>query len=299
MNGSIDRFLQHLRVNRNLSENTVVAYRRDLRDLEAFLGSHLGDVGWGWPDVDRRALRAFLGEAGRRGYAARTVARKLSAARAFFRFLHRTGAVETDPARGMRGPKVDRTLPGHLRLPELGAMFEWAQSLGGNGFSEARTLAILELLYGSGLRLAEVQGLDLGGMDLRRGQVRVLGKGRKERLVPLTRPAVEALRSYLAFRLEYVASGSDAVFIGRHGRRLSRRYIQRIVREVLDRFAEAQGLSTHSLRHSFATHLLDGGADLMAVKELLGHVSLSTTRIYAHTSRERVRRVYEQAHPRA
>lgn len=293
------RFLEHLRTHRNLSPNTIAAYKRDLQDLETFMGGHLGDESWDWPDVERRDLRAFLGEAGRRGYAPRTVARKLSAVRTFLAYLHRTGVLTVDPAKGIRGPRLDRTLPGHLKRSELESMFEWARSEASKGFTQARTWALLELFYGSGLRLSEVQGLDLMGIDLRLGQIRVLGKGRKERLVPLTDPARRALEGYLEARLEYVGPGQPAVFIGRHGRRLSRRYLQRVVQQVVSRFAESRGFSVHSLRHSFATHLLDAGADLMAVKELLGHVSLSTTRIYAHTSKERVRRIYEKAHPRA
>ena len=299
MSEAVGQFLEHLRTRRNLSPHTIAAYRRDLVDLEKFLGGHLGEEGWDWPDIDRRDLRAFLGEAGRRGYAPRTVARKLSAVRTFLAHLHRIGVLDSDPAKGIRGPKLDRTLPGHLRGPELDSMFDWARSEAGQGFTQVRTWALLELFYGSGLRLAEVQGLDLERVDLGVGQVRVTGKGNKERLVPLTDPARQALKAYLPVRLEHAEGGQAAVFIGRHGRRLSRRYLQRVVNGVLSRFAESRGFSVHSLRHSFATHLLDAGADLMAVKELLGHVSLSTTRIYAHTSRERVRRVYRQAHPRA
>ena len=158
---------------------------------------------------------------------------------------------------------------------------------------------MLELLYGSGLRLAELQSLDVGSLDLDRGQLRVMGKGRKERIVPVTKSATVALGRYLPRRSDVASPDSSALFVGRHGRRLSRRYIQRSVREALAEFAEDQSLSVHSLRHTFATHLLDAGADLMAVKELLGHVSLSTTQIYAHTSRERLKRVYAKSHPRA
>ena len=300
MTGEVARLLDHLAGTRNLSSNTVAAYRRDLLDFEAFLGAHLGREDWRWPEVDRRDIRAFLGEVGRRGLAPRTIARKLAAVRALFRFLHRESLVPADPARRIRGPKLDRTLPGHLRRGELVRLFQWVEERArSGGFTETRLLALLELMYGSGLRLAEIQTLDLPRVDLTRGQIRVLGKGRKERIVPLTEPARGALRLYLPNRLEHAAPGDDAVFVGRHGRRLSRRYIQRVVQEVLDGFSESEGLSPHSLRHSFATHLLDEGADLMAVKELLGHASLSTTRIYAHTSRERIRRVYKGAHPRA
>lgn len=300
MTGEVERLLEHLSGTRNLSEHTIVAYRRDLTDFEAFIGAHLGSGEWGWEDVDKRVIRAFLGEAGRRGLAPRTIARKLAAIRALFRFLHRGSIIPHDPARRIRGPRLDRTLPGHLRQDEIRGLFTWVQDQAREGgFSEARLLALLELMYGSGLRLAEVQSLDLNRVDLSRGQVRVWGKGRKERIVPLTQPAVNAMKGYLGHRQTHAGPGVDAVFVGRHGRRLSRRYIQRVVQAVLDGFAAAEGLSAHTLRHSFATHLLDGGADLMAVKELLGHASLSTTRIYAHTSRERIRRVYRQSHPRA
>lgn len=300
MNGKVKELLDHLAGTRNLSPNTVSAYRRDLIDFETFTAAYIGQETWDWTDVDRSVIRAFLGEAGRKGLAPRTIARKLAAVRALFRFLHRGSVVNTNPARLIRGPKLDRTLPGHLRQGEVRKLFDWAlDKAQQNGLSETRLLALLELFYGSGLRLAEVQSLDLYLLDLERGQLRVMGKGRKERIVPLTQPAVEALRRYLPRRSEYADPEVDALFVGRHGRRLSRRYIQRSVQRILNDFADAEGLSVHSLRHSFATHLLDEGADLMAVKELLGHASLSTTRIYAHTSRERIRRVYERAHPRA
>ncbi len=294
-------FLRHLEVTRNLSPNTVVAYKRDLRDLEEFAGGYLGRDDYAWTDVDRGVIRAFLGEAGRRGLAPRTVARKLAAVRAFFRYLRREGYVPSDPARLVRGPKLDRTLPGHMRLEETDALFRWAEERAAreNGLTETRLLALLELFYGSGLRLSELAALDLGALDLEQRQVRVLGKGRKERIVPVTRSAGRAIRKYLLRRDEVRKDGCPALFVGRHGERLSTRYIQRAVCTVLSDFATAANVSVHSLRHTFATHLVDAGADLMAVKELLGHASLGTTSIYTHTSKERLRRVYKGAHPRA
>ncbi|MGI9625962.1 MAG: tyrosine-type recombinase/integrase [Longimicrobiales bacterium] len=300
MTDEVQGLLKHLATTRNLSPNTVAAYRRDLLDFEAFVGPHLGQEGWAWTDVDRGVIRSFLGEAGRKGLAPRTVARKLASIRALFQFLHRASVVPANPARRIRGPKLDRTLPGHLRKEEVRALFDWAETKAQtNGLSETRLLALLELFYGSGLRLSEAQALDLDHVDLQRGQLRAFGKGRKERIVPVTQPAQVAIERYLPRRLEYASPGTDALFIARHGGRLSKRYIQRSIQTVLSDFAASEGLSPHSLRHSFATHLLDEGADLMAVKELLGHASLSTTRIYAHTSRERMRRVYKSSHPRA
>ena len=301
MTPEVSRFLEHLAGTRNLSPHTVAAYRRDLRDLEEFAGVHLCRDDFEWTEIDRGVIRAFLGEAGRRGLAPRTVARKLSAVRALFRHLHHEGTISSNPAGLVRGPKLDRTLPGHLRTEEVTALFRWAETRAArdNGLPETRLLALLELLYGSGLRLSELASLDVRSLDLDRGQIRVLGKGRKERIVPVTAVAARAIRRYLPRRAEVAESGTRALLVGRHGRRLSNRHIQRLVRTVLVDFAESADVSVHSLRHTFATHLLDAGADLMAVKELLGHASLGTTRIYAHTSKERLRRVYKGAHPRA
>ena len=186
----------------------------------------------------------------------------------------------------------------------MGIVFARAESRAAqNSLRGTRDLVVLEILYGSGLRLAEAHGLDLDALDLDRRQVRVLGKGGKERLVPITESACLALRRYFPRRLELLArskaSDEPALLLNPSGRRLSRRSIQTLVRRFLDEAATGEGLSAHSLRHSFATHLLDAGADLMAVKELLGHVSLSTTQVYTHTSKERLRRVYRSAHPRS
>ena len=301
MTPEVAGFLEHLAGPRNLSPHTVAAYRRDLLDLEEFARAYLCRDEFQWRDIDRGVVRAFLGEAGRRGLAPRTVARKLSAVRSFFRHLRRTGGISSNPARSVRGPKLDRTLPGHLRTEETEALFSWAETRAAseNGLAETRLLAILELLYGSGLRLAELASLEVRSLDLDGGRVRVLGKGRKERIVPVTGAAARAIRRYLPRRAEVAEPATRALLVGRHGRRLSRRHIQRLVRPVLQDFAASADVSVHSLRHTFATHLLDAGADLMAVKELLGHASLGTTRIYAHTSKERLRRVYKGAHPRA
>ena len=301
MRREIARFLEHLDVARNLSPHTVAAYRRDLADLETFASGYLDRDDFAWGDVDRGVIRAFLGDAGRRGLAPRTVARKLSAVRTLFRYLHREGEIHSNPARLVRGPRLDRTLPGHMRPEEVSALFRWAEARAAteNGLVETRLLVILELLYGSGIRLAELGALNVQSLDLARGQMRVLGKGRKERIVPVTGSAARAVANYLPRRAEVARDDCRALLVARHGGRLSNRSVQRSVQRVLGDFADAAGMSVHSLRHSFATHLLDAGADLMAVKELLGHASLGTTQIYAHTSKERLRRVYGAAHPRA
>ncbi|MDP2479360.1 MAG: tyrosine recombinase XerC [Candidatus Palauibacterales bacterium] len=302
-------FLRYAEKERLLSPHTVSGYRRDLRLFVEFLDGYLGSRLWEWPEIDRQAVRAFLGELDRRGLARSTMSRKLSAVRALFRFLHRTGRVESSPARLVRSPGRERTLPGYLSADQTADLFDLLRERAARdgGFLVLRNRALIELLYSCGLRLAEIQQLDLQDVDLSGRQVRVVGKGRKERIVPVGRPAIDALRTYLPARSERAGTDGGAggklprlpVFVSIRGGRLSRRQIQRAVTGTLDAVAAGERLSTHALRHSFATHMLDRGADLVAVKELLGHASLSTTRIYTHTSRERLKRVYRQAHPRA
>jgi integrase/recombinase XerC len=299
--GAAALFLRHLEGERQLSPHTVAAYRRDLSDLSAFLVGYYGTSDWEWAHPDRMALRGFLGSLQRRGLARRTLSRKLSAVRTFLRFLQGEGVVDGNPARALRAPRAERGLPGHVGHAAIGALFDLAEARAAeNTLEGTRTLAMLELLYGSGLRLAELHGLDMEALDLVGEQVRVRGKGRKERIVPLTSSAVRALRRYELRREETGAPARRGpLLVNGSGSRLSRRAIQKMVGNLLDQAGEGEGHSVHSLRHAFATHLLDGGADLMSVKELLGHVSLSTTRIYTHTSRERLREVYREAHPRS
>jgi len=323
-------FLRYLESERNDSPNTVKAYGRDTAAFAAFLDGYYGREDWTWAGVDRLAVRGFLAEASRRGWSKRSMARALSAVRAFYRFLNLHHGVEVNPARAASTPKLEKRLPGYLDRKAVDRLFALVEGRArGNTFRSTRDRAILELFYSTGMRLSELVGLDLEDLDLISDQVRVRGKGRKERLLPVGRPAVTALRHYYLRRDEALrelkgaerravaaAAGSDrrggarkaggaaaassgAVFVSERGRRLTPRAVQLLVRRVLDLVSEGQKVSTHSLRHSFATHLLDAGADLRAVQELLGHASLSTTQIYTHTSVERLKHVYHQAHPRA
>jgi integrase/recombinase XerC len=298
-------FVRHVEHERQLSPRTVRAYSDDLAELEAFLTRYYGSTDWSWGGVDRLAIRSFMGDCfTRRGLSRRTVARKLSSVRALFRYLHVEELVEANPARAVRSPKRERTLPAFLSREQVEQLFRAAEgrALEG-GFLGVRNHAIVELFYSTGMRVSELQQLDTADLDLVSERVRVRGKGRKERIVPVGRPAITAFRRYEPRREEVVARAERgdrrAAFVGQTGRRLSVRQVQKIVGGFLERIGEDAGLSTHSLRHSFATHLVDAGADLIAVKELLGHASLSTTQVYTHTSHERLKRVYRQAHPRA
>ncbi|HVO35358.1 MAG TPA: tyrosine recombinase XerC [Gemmatimonadales bacterium] len=310
MRAEAEDFLRWLATERNDSPNTVKAYGRDVAAFEAFLGGFYGGSGWSWAGVDRLAIRGFLAEGARRGWSKRTIARALSAVRAFYRFLNLHHGVEVNPARAASTPKLEKRLPGYLDRGAIDRLFALAeQRSGANTFRPVRDRAIVELFYSTGMRLSELVGLDLDDLDLVSDQVRVRGKGRKERILPVGRLAVTALRNYYLRRDEVLAQcrGPEgrvvapprAVFVSERGRRLTPRAVQLAVRRLLDAVSEGQKVTTHSLRHSFATHLLDAGADLRAVQELLGHASLSTTQIYTHTSVERLKQVYHQAHPRA
>ena len=306
MSGSeSDAFLRYVAHERQLSPQTVRAYGDDLREFAAFLRRYYGSDEWSWSGVDRLAIRSWMGDqATRRGLARSSIARKLSAVRSFYRWLHVEGVVEANPARAVRTPAKVRSLPGFLTREQMDAVFESAQVRAeAGGFHALRNLAIVELFYSAGLRVSELQGLNVDQLDLLSERVRVMGKGRRERIVPVGGMALRALRAYYEARDRVLDAAprpdGRAVFLGQTGRRLSVRQIQNVVGAFLREVAGEAGLSTHSLRHTFATHMLDAGADLLAVKELLGHASLSTTQIYTHTSKERLKRVYRQAHPRA
>ncbi|MGQ0815913.1 MAG: tyrosine recombinase [Gemmatimonadota bacterium] len=295
----ITEFFRELESGRQLSRHTVAAYRRDLAEFTQFLATYFQHDEWNWNRVDRNALRRFLGHLAQRKLARRTIARRLSAVRTFFRFLHREDLIEANHARTVRSPKLEKTLPQWLTRQNTESIFAIAENRAAEGgLRPIRDLAILEIFYATGMRLSELQGLDMDDVDLICEQIKVRGKGRKERIIPIGNAAVKALRNYELRRAE-VTKDRNAVFINDRGKRLTHRGIQNIVRRAIAAGSEEGEMSPHALRHSFATHLIDAGADLVAVKELLGHSSLSTTSIYTHTSKERLKKVYAQAHPRA
>ena len=292
-------FAAFLSKERNDSPHTVKAYGRDVSEFAAFCDGFYGGP-WRWAGVDRLAIRGFLGALEQRGLSRRSVARALSALRTFYRFLNLTQGVEVNPAKTARTPKQEARLPAHLERAEIDLLFgEAERRAAAGGFTEARDLAMLELFYATGMRLAELASLSDADLDLVSDQVKVRGKGKKERIVPLGSHAGVALRRYFRRRDAVRTGDRRAVFLSRRGARLTPRGVQLAIKRLLGTLTRGRELHVHSLRHSFATHLLDAGADLRAVQELLGHASLSTTQVYTHTSVERLKRVYNQAHPRA
>jgi len=298
-------YLDHLAKERDVSPNTVRAYDRDLRGFVDFLGKYYGGSSWSWQGVDRIAMRAFLGQLSKRGLSKRSMARTLSAVRSFYKYLHRNEIVDANPARAVGAPRLEKYLPGYLDRAQIDLLFQMAEVRAWEGnFVDVRNLAILELFYSTGMRLSELQGLSRGELDLVSQQVKVRGKGRKERIIPIGDHAMLAIRNYESKRDELLRAlgpkaDRNAVFLAKTGKRIGVRAVQKAVTSFLKQIDEDAGLSVHSLRHTFATHLLDAGADLRAVQELLGHSSISTTQIYTHTSIERLKQVYDKAHPRA
>jgi integrase/recombinase XerC len=294
----VDRFLVELAASRGASEHTLRAYRADLGEL----AEHLAGRGVDAPaDVRPLHLRRFLRALDDRGLARATIQRKLSAARSFFRYLERTGRVEVHPATGLRQARGSRPLPACLETGEIEALLAAPDSTTPLG---RRDRALLEVMYSAGTRAAETVGLDRGDLAFDGGGggvARVRGKGRKERLAPLGSHAVRALEEYLAdpARPRPRGPAANAVFLNKDGGRLTTRSLERIVHKAVLAAGISRRATPHTLRHSFATHLLDNGCDLRSVQELLGHAHLTTTQIYTHVSVERLREVYERAHPRA
>jgi site-specific recombinase XerD len=296
----LDSFLRHQRDARNLSPHSLRAYARDVRELLL----HLGDPERFDPDdLDRRALRSFLAALRGRGLAQATVQRRLSGLRTFFRYLRSVGLAETDPTAALRASKRRAPLPRALSPADVRALLD-APTPGDPW--PLRDRAALATLYGAGLRIAELSGLDLGDL-LEQGEgacVRVLGKGRKERLAPTGRRSAESLRSYLQDERPRLARKrrrgppDPALLLNKNGRRLGVRGLRRIVERSVSRAGLPEWVTPHTLRHSFATHLLENGADLRAIQELLGHASLATTQVYAHVTPAHLLGAYAQAHPR-
>jgi integrase/recombinase XerC len=293
-------FFLHLSVERNASEMTVKSYREDLMQFVTFLREHRKKATLEVSDWSVRALRGWLVWLHEQGYSRSTIARRLAAARAFGRFLCRQGVVQANPAQTLRGPRQERKLPHFLTLEQVNRLL---QAPTGHTWQGLRDRAILEVLYSAGLRVGELVGLDWDDVDIHEGVLMVRGKGKRERLALLGPAAQQALKEWLAAREAFLqqrkVSQTSAVFVNRLGTRLSTRSVRRILQTYLRRSGVDARTSPHTLRHTFATHLLDAGADIRGVQELLGHKQLTTTQIYTHVSTRRLRDSYRQAHPRA
>lgn len=300
-------FLDYIRLNRNASAHTVAAYESDLSQFLAFAGQESGRRDALEPKhLDLDLIRGFLGELYRQGQARASVARKVSALRTFVRYLRREGWIDSDPAALAVAPKREQKVPAHLSVDEMSQLLDAPDASTPLG---RRDRAILELFYASGIRLSELVALDLEDVDLAGRMVRVMGKGRKERIVPFNQKAAAALRAWLKDRVALRAnaksqisnpkSRDDPLFVNARGGRLTGRSVQRLVGRYVNSCSTRFGISPHALRHSFATHLLQAGADLRAIQELLGHVQLSTTQRYTHVNVAQLLDVYRKAHPRA
>ncbi len=295
MNEALAEFLRHLALERNASDFTIKAYREDLTQAIEFFLSRPGTVTV--DQVTSRHLRAFTVWLHEQQYAKTTVARRLAALRSWFRFLCRQGTLTANPADGLRSPRQDKKLPTFLTEDALKQLLAAPAA---QTPLDLRDRAILEALYSAGLRVSELTGLDLAHVDLTEGVAIVRGKGKKERLVFFGTSALKALRSWLTARPAVLASKqTDAVFLNKNGGRLTVRSIGRLLDKYLAQAGLDSRASPHSLRHSFATHLLDRGADIRSVQELLGHRSLATTQVYTHVTTSRLKDSYEKAHPRA
>jgi integrase/recombinase XerC len=283
----IDKFITYLKVEKEASTHTIVNYSVDLNDFSKFAGQDI-DLA----KIDHLFLRKYLAHIKSKGYSKRTVARKIASLRSFFRFLYREGYIKMNPIASLSTPKLDKKLPIFLDEKEVVKLIEAPK---GQDIVSLRDRAVLETLYSTGIRVSELVGLNVENIDFIGGIIKVFGKGKKERLTPIGDKAVRAIRNYLDKR----KSAARAVFLGKSNSRITDRTIRRIVTKYINIASLRHNISPHTMRHSFATHMLNKGADLRSVQELLGHANLSTTQIYTHVTTERLKAVYEKAHPRA
>lgn len=290
----LDRFLKYIKGEKNYSIHTLEAYSHDLRDFFSFIsGSRI-------EDIDLPVLRKYLALLMENGFSKRTMARRAASLRSFFKFLTREGYLRKNPMAVMQNPKLEKKLPMVLDENEVSRLLECPE----NDLAGRRDRAILETIYSAGLRVSELVGLNLESVDFIGGVCRVMGKGSKERLCPMGDKALRSIRSYLELRNKKPGKKNEkALFLSHapngNGARLTTRSVCRILRKYIEKTSRLENISPHTLRHSFATHLLNRGADLRAVQELLGHANLSTTQIYTHVSTARLKEAYDKAHPRA
>jgi integrase/recombinase XerD len=297
----INSFLNYLTVEKGFSGNTGDAYRNDLQQLASFAGEELGKQSLmpSWDNFHRQGMLSYMLNLKERNYAPTTVARKVAAARSFFAFLKAEGVIKVDPTENMSSPSVGKSLPKPISISQVRALLDQPAKL--SSPEAKRDKAMLELLYASGMRISELVSLNLGDVDTEGGSVRCFGKGHKERIVPIYEQAARSVREYTEETRPKLAHRKDeaALFLNPRGERLTRQGFWQKLKEYAKSAGLDKQISPHTLRHSFATHMLSGGADLRAVQELLGHANISTTQVYTHLTSEHVRRTYERSHPRA
>lgn len=285
----IDKFIRYLEIEKNYSGHTTLNYRLDLEEFKVFLGERAVE------NVDYLFLRKYLAVLKEKNMQVRSISRKLSTLRSFFKFLTREGFITANPIITLSSPKLDKHLPQFLTEEEVTKLIASVVPKGPDDHLRFRDLAIVETFYSTGIRISELVGLDVEDVDFISGVAKVAGKGKKERMVPIGEHAIKAIRGYLAKRKK----NTSALFLNKNGTRITDRGVRDIVDKYLNLTSLKHGVSPHTLRHSFATHLLNRGADLRSVQELLGHVNLSTTQIYTHLTTERLKSIYDKAHPRA
>lgn len=285
----IDKFIRYLEIERNYSAHTVLNYKLDLEDFREF------SQGRELEKIDYLFLRQYLGLLKEKGLSTRTVGRKLSALRSFFKFLAREGYLKVNPILILSSPKLDKHLPSFMTEPETAKLIESAFAKDENDERGLRDRAMMEAFYSTGMRISELVGLNTEDIDFISGIIKVMGKGRKERIVPVGEAALSAIRKYLDRRKKK----NQALFLNKNGKRITARGVRGVVGKYIRLTGLKAGVSPHTFRHSFATHLLNRGADLRTVQELLGHANLSTTQIYTHLSTEKLKSVYNKAHPHA
>ena len=288
MDRYIEKFIRYLQIEKNYSRHTILNYKLDLEHFKNFLGE------LSLEKVDYLILRKYLAALKEKNLKSRSVSRRLSALRTFFKFLIREGLLKNNPVASLSSPKQDKPLPLFLTEEEVTKLIEAAQPKDERGL---RDRAVMETLYSTGIRVSELVGLNIEDIDFIGGVAKVMGKGKKERIVPIGDIALSTIRAYLERRKKHIEA--QALFLNKSGRRITDRGVRNIIDKYIRMASIKQGVSPHTLRHSFATHLLDRGADLRSVQELLGHVNLSTTQIYTHLTTEKLKKVYDKAHPRA
>ncbi len=293
----LDRYLRYLDAEKNYSPKTTLAYQSDLEEFILFVEKRFDSRTFAPSDISKNEIRAFLSATVRRGIQKKSLARKLSSIKSFCRYLVKQQIIKTSPAKLIATPKFEKPVPSFLTQDQMRTVFDF---MDGEKPQDLRNRAIVELFYSTGIRLSELVNLDVGHISFSNQTISVIGKGSKQRILPVGDTARGSIKKYLSVR-DALAEGSvdpGPLFIA-NGRRMTVLSVQRLVRKILSNVSDAKKLSPHVLRHSFATHLLDNGADLRAVKDLLGHENLSTTQIYTHVTVERLKNVYAKAHPRA